>query len=309
MASFADLKKTSTVNISDLVKKAEAETSSKKSYTDDRFWKPTRDKSGNGYAVIRFLPTADQPTPWVKYFDHFFKGPTGRWYVEKSLTTIGQADPLAEINTELWNRETSSKAEEEANHEIVRSRKRKLHYVANVLVISDPANPENDGKVFLYDFGAKIFQKAINAMQPEFPDQKPFNPFDLWGGANFSIRIRKVSGYPNYDESSFAAPEELFGGDEDKLKATYEVTHEIGEFIDPKNFKSYDELKLKLDQVLGTAKTADAVIEPAASATSAPSQDSRPTFTSAETATEVPESSGDLDEDMAFFDKAIDDED
>ena len=310
MASFNDLKKNKGVNIDSLVKKANAETSGKKSYADDRFWKPTRDKSGNGYAVIRFLPAADQATPWVKYFDHFFKGPTGKWYVEKSLTTIEQADPLAEINTELWNRETSSKAEEEANQEVVRSRKRKLHYVANILVVSDPANPENDGKVFLYDFGAKIFQKVINAMQPEFPDQKPFNPFDLWGGANFSIRIRKVSGYPNYDESSFAAPEELFGGDENKLKAVYEQTHKIGEFIDPKNFKSYDELKAKLEQVLGTAKSADAVIAPAATASEAPSQDARPTFSSeGADPVDVPEESTGMDDDMAFFDKAIDDED
>lgn len=304
MASFDDLKKASKVKIEDLVQKAEQQTS-KKSYVDDRFWKPTRDKSGNGYAVIRFLPAPDQPTPWVQYFDHFFKGPTGRWYVEKSLTSIGQNDPLAERNAALWNRE-GTEAEVKANQEVVRSRKRKLHYVTNIQVIKDSANPENDGKVFLYDFGAKIFTKIMNAMQPEFPDQEPFNPFDLWGGANFSLRIRKVEGYPNYDESSFGSPSEHLGGDEEKLKAVYEKCYPIGEFVDPATFKSYDELNAKLDQVLGTGKTGASAPE-TQSAPSPKSEDSRPTFAEKESVA-VPDEDASMDEDLSFFDQAIDDD-
>ena len=304
MSSFSDLKKASKQSIDDLVKASAAASGTKKSYGDDNVWKPTRDKAGNGYAVIRFLPAPDTPTPWVQYWDHFFKGPSGRWYVEKSLTTLKQDDPVSEINSELWNRE-GSEYEVKANQEIVRSRKRKLHYVANIQVITDKNAPENDGKIFKYDFGAKIFGKIVGAMQPEFPDQEPMNPFDIFNGAPFTLRIKKVEGYPNYDQSSFGNVEPLAGGDETKMKAIWEQCHKIGEYVDPASFKSYAELKAKLQQVLGTAATADDVIESAASEPMK-SVDSRPTFgETSEPAVEVPTEGA--DEDIAFFDTVIDD--
>jgi hypothetical protein len=233
----------------------------KKSYVDDREWKPTVDKAGNGYAVVRFLPAAEgQDVPWVQYWDHGFKGPTGRWYIEKSLTSIGQQDPVSELNTQLWN---SGRDEDK---EIARSRKRRLHYVSNVYVVSDPSAPENEGKVFLYKYGKKIFDKIMDVMQPQFEDETPVNPFDFWGGADFKIKIRNVEGYRNYDKSEFAEPSQFQGGDDSKLEAVYNALHNLGEFTDPEQYKSYGELKKKLYEVIGeqavesTLSTAESVI-------------------------------------------------
>ena len=244
--SFANLKSRS-ADISKLVSAAEqAGGGEKKSYGDDRFWKPTVDKSGNGYAVLRFLPAAEgEDLPWVKYWDHGFKGPTGQWYIENSLTTIGQDDPVSEMNSELWNSGI------EANKDIVRARKRRLHYVVNMLVVEDPANPSNNGKVFLYKFGKKIFDKIMDVMQPQFQDEDPVNPFDFWEGANFKLKIRNVEGYRNYDKSEFASPSSVMDGDDDKLEALYNTLYSLKDFTDPKNYKSYAELKAKLMRVLG----------------------------------------------------------
>jgi hypothetical protein len=244
--SFANLKSRS-ADISKLVSAAEqAGGGEKKSYGDDRFWKPTVDKSGNGYAVLRFLPAAEgEDLPWVKYWDHGFKGPTGQWYIENSLTTIGQDDPVSEMNSELWNSGI------EANKDIVRARKRRLHYVVNMLVVDDPANPSNNGKVFLYKFGKKIFDKIMDVMQPQFQDEDPVNPFDFWEGANFKLKIRNVEGYRNYDKSEFASPSAVMDGDDDKLEALYNTLYSLKDFTDPKNYKSYAELKAKLMRVLG----------------------------------------------------------
>ena len=249
--SFAALKN----NRTDLTKLVEAASSGPgetktDNRNDERFWQPTRDKAGNGYAVIRFLPgDAEAPTPWVRYWDHFFKGPTGQWYVEKSLTSIGQADPLSESNSKLWNEDGSEEAKR-----IVRERKRNLRYIANVLIISDPSAPENEGEVKLYRFGKKIFDKIMDSMQPQFPDERPVNPFDMWQGADFTVKIRKVEGYPNYDASAFKSPSAMAGSDED-LEAIYNKQHEMSEWTDPKNFKSYDELKARLAVVLGESST------------------------------------------------------
>ena len=211
----------------------------KKSYSDDRQWKPTVDKSGNGYAVLRFLPAAEgQDVPWVRYWDHGFKGPTGRWYIEKSLTSIGKDDPVSELNSQLWN----SGHEEDKN--IARARKRRLHYVSNVYVVSDPGNPENEGKVFLYQYGKKIFDKIMDVMQPQFP-------FDFWGGADFKLKIRQVEGYRNYDKSEFASPSEFLNAEDAKLEAVYNALHDLSEFIDPAQYKSYAELQKKLYEVIG----------------------------------------------------------
>lgn len=218
--------------------------------SDDRFWNPTRDKAGNGYAVIRFLPGKEENgTPWVRYWDHAFKGPTGQWYIEKSLTSLGQNDPLSELNMKMWN------SGDESQKKIVSSRKRNLRYVANVLVISDQQNPENEGQVKLYRFGAKIFDKIKAAMQPQFPDEQPINPFDMWGGADFVLKIssEKVGDkmMPKYDASYFKAPSELFNGDEAKLEAVYDKQYALGEWLDPANYKTYDQLKARLSLVLG----------------------------------------------------------
>ena len=246
--SFAALKSRKT-DLSELVKTATntgSEDQKKQNQNDERFWQPTRDKAGNGYATIRFLPgSADAPTPWVRYWDHFFKGPTGQWYVEKSLTSIGKPDPLSEHNSKLWNQDGSDEAKR-----IVRERKRNLRYIANVLIISDPSAPENEGQVKLYRFGKKIFDKIMDSMQPQFPDEKPVNPFDMWEGADFTLKIRKVEGYPNYDASSFKSPSAI-PGDDSELEAIYDKQIDMSEWTDEKNYKTYDELKSKLAMVLG----------------------------------------------------------
>jgi len=246
--SFANLKSTRGSSIDKLVKAAEAVSTKPEanSYDDDRLWKPTRDKAGNGYAVIRFLPAKEgEDLPWVRYWDHGFKGSTGLWYIENSLTSIGQQDPVSESNSLLWN---SGRDEDK---QIARERKRRLHYVSNVLIVSDPANPENEGKVKLYKFGKKIFDKIMEAMQPAFEDETPINPYDFWEGADFKIKIRKVEGWVNYDKSEFATPSALYEGDESRLETVYNQLHNLQDFLDPKNYKTYDELKAKLNRVLG----------------------------------------------------------
>ena len=216
----------------------------KKSYVDERLWKPEVDKSGNAYAVIRFLPAVKgEDLPWAKVWSHAFQGPTGQWFIENSLTTIGQKDPVSEMNTAYWNSGV------ESDKEIARKQKRKLQYFANIYVVSDPKHPENEGKVFLYRFGKKIFDKCMEAMQPAFEDETPLNPFDFWEGANFKLKIRKVDGYWNYDKSEFAAPSALFD-DDDALEKLWGTQYSLAEFTAPTNFKSYDELKTRLDTVL-----------------------------------------------------------
>lgn len=247
--SFANLKRNRN-SISSLVSAATADNAPKdtKSYVDERQWKPTVDKAGNGYAVIRFLPAAEgNELPWVRYWDHGFKGPTGQWYIERSLTSIGQQDPVSEMNSKLWN----SGNEDDKN--IARDRKRRLHYVANILVESDPANPANEGKVFLFTFGKKIFDKIMDVMQPQFADEAPVNPFDFWEGASFKLKIRNVEGYRNYDKSEFASPAPLANGDDSELEQIYEQLHDLNEFTDPANYKTYDELAARLALVLGEA--------------------------------------------------------
>lgn len=234
-------------NFDNLMKEVEkiANPQNQDSRDDDRFWAPEVDKAGNGYAVIRFLPAPKgEEMPWVRVWSHGFQGPTGKWYIENSLTTIGKPDPVSEMNNELWN------SGSEANKEIARKQKRRLSYIVNVLVISDPAHPENEGKVKLFKFGKKIFDKIKDAMQPEFPDSEPINPFDFWKGANFKLKIRKYEGYRNYDKSEFDSATPLFDGDESKLEAVWGQEASLIDFVDARHFKSYEELKKKLDGVL-----------------------------------------------------------
>ena len=280
------------------VQKDESPATEKKSYVDERLWKPSVDKSGNGYAVIRFLPAPKgEELPWVRVWNHAFQGPTGQWYIENSLTTLNQKDPVSEYNTQLWNSGV------ESDKEIARKQKRKLKYYSNIYVVSDPSNPENEGKIFLYAYGKKIFDKLMEAMQPAFEDETPINPFDLWEGANFKLKIRKVDGYWNYDKSEFDSVSALKGSDEE-LETIYNGEYSLAEFLAPTNFKSYDELKTRLDAVLsGTVvatKTAAALVE----------EDETPAPTFKSEPTPEPQTSGgsfgvsDEDDDaMSYFEK------
>lgn len=214
---------------------------------DDRFWQPTVDKAGNGYAEIRFLPAPpNEDVEYVRLWKHGFKGPTGQWYIENSLTTLGLPDPCSEYNSKLWNSGV------ESDKKIVRDQKRKLIYTSNIYVVSDPANPENEGKVFLFQYGKKIFDKLKEAMNPQFPGEVPVNPFDMWAGATFKLKIRKVDGYRNYDKSEFDDPAPLFDDDK-KLEKIWKSEYSLKEIIDPKNFKSYAELQARLALVVGAS--------------------------------------------------------
>jgi len=247
--SLAALKKQNSLDALLGAVQKENQPQEKKSYVDERIWKPVMDKTGNGYAVIRFLPAVkDESLPWAKLWNHAFQGPTGQWYIENSLTTVGQNDPVSELNSAYWNSGV------ESDKEIARRQKRKLSYYANIYVVSDPKNPQNEGKVFLYRFGKKIFDKCMESMQPAFEDESPVNPFDFWEGANFKLKIRKVDGYWNYDKSEFEAPSPLFDDDE-QLEEVWGKQYSLEEFTAPSNFKSYDELKNRLDLVLAGTTT------------------------------------------------------
>jgi hypothetical protein len=253
MSNFASLKKSS-ADIGRLTKEIEklnAPAESGGGKDDTRFWQPEVDKAGNGYAVIRFLPApavdGDDALPWVRIFNHGFKGPSGKWYIENSLTTIGQKDPVSEYNTQLWNATSDDNSPQRKQ---AREQKRRLTYIANVLVVTDPKNPANEGQVKLFKFGKKIFDKITLAMNPQYQDEKPMNPFDLWNGANFKIKIRQVEGYRNYDLSSFDNPSSL-SDDDAMLEKIWKSEYSLKEFTDPKNFKSYEDLKRKLNDVLG----------------------------------------------------------
>lgn len=213
---------------------------------EGKYWKPTRDSAGNGFAIIRFLPApANEDMPFVRLWDHGFQGPGG-WYIENSLTTLGQDDPVGEINKKLWN------SGNETDKKEAQKQKRRLHYISNVFVIKDSGNPDNEGKVFLFKYGKKIFDKLNDMMNPSFEDEKPVNIFDLWEGANFRLKIRQFEGYPNYDKSEFDSPAPLFE-DDDKLETIFKQEHSLADVIDAKNFKTYDELQAKLFRVLGLA--------------------------------------------------------
>lgn len=245
MVDFSKLKANSgKKSLESLNKKLASIAGNENKGSDDRFWSPTVDKAGNGYAIIRFLPAPqDEDVPFIRMFDHGFQGPGG-WYIENSLTTIGKDDPLSAWNSKLWNSGI------EANKEIARKQKRRLHFISNIYVIQDPGNPSNEGKVFLYKYGKKIFDKLNEAMNPQFADEEAVNPFDLWAGANFKLKIRNVEGYRNYDKSEFDRPGPLLD-DDSELEAIWKQEHSLQAFLDPSNFKSYEELESRLMKVLG----------------------------------------------------------
>lgn len=263
---------------------------------DTRFWQATVDKAGNGFSIIRFLPESNgEDLPWVRLFSHGFQGPGG-WYIENSLTTLNQKDPCGEINSKLWNNGTDTGKEQ------ARKQKRRLQYISNIYVVKDSGNPENEGKVFLYKFGKKIFDKCNEAMQPAFEDETPINPFDFYTGAEFKLKIRKVEGYRNYDKSEFDSQSEFLDGDDDELEAVWNKQYSLQEFVAPDQFKSYAELETRLVRVLGLDGSVSApktvlavdntVTEP-------------PVMRQASAATTVED---DVDESLSFFEKLADED-
>jgi hypothetical protein len=262
---------------------------------EENYWKPEVDKAGNGYAVIRFLPApSGEDVPFVRVWDHGFQGPGG-WYIEKSLTTFGQPDPVSEYNTKLWATGM------ESNKDLVRKQKRRLSYFSNILIVKDPTRPDNEGKVFLFKYGKKIFDKLNEAMNPEFSDETAINPFDLWEGANFKLKIRQVEGYRNYDKSEFDTPSAV-SNDDDELKKIWESEHSLQEILDPKHFKSYDALKQRLEKAIGVASTATTISpmnEPEAAPAPPFKQAAAPVAATASAAWD----SEDEDEDLSFFKK------
>ena len=292
---FAALKKTRKTSLTNLVKEVEKVTQRNENKSgDDRFWKPEVDKSGNGYAVIRFLPAPQgEDLPWVKMYNHGFQGPGG-WYIENSLTTIGEKDPVSEHNSMLWNSGI------ESNKEVARKQKRRLQYFSNILVVKDAANPENEGKVFLYQYGAKIFSKLQEAMQPEFEEEDPMNPFDFWEGADFKLKIRNVEGYRNYDRSEFDSPSTI-SDEDDEIEAIWNKQHSLSAFLEKSNFKSYGELKARLDKVLGVTDSTPVMEEETAPP---------PKQKVAEVEDDIPWSNDDEDDDsVSFFRSLAEDDD
>jgi len=298
--SFATMKKQNSLDSLLGAAQKESAPQEKKSYVDERLWKPTMDKSGNGYAVIRFLPACEgEDLPWAKVWNHAFQGPTGQWFIENSLTTLGNNDPVSEYNSKLWNSGV------ESDKEIARKQKRKLQYFANIYVVSDSANPLNEGQVFLYRFGKKIFDKVMEAMQPAFEDESAINPFDFWNGANFKLKLRKVDGYWNYDKSEFEGASAL-SEDDDVLEGIYKKQYPLVEFTAASNFKSYDELKTRLDMVLSGTVAANTTVqtlmedEPTATLTVDTKETPAPTVT-------VSADDNDEDDAMSYFEKLAED--
>ena len=292
--SFAALKKSRSSSLSKLVTEtAKINAPSEGSNENNRFWTPSVDKAGNGYAVIRFLPEPKgEDLPWVRVFSHGFQGPAGKWYIENSLTTFNEKDPVSEYNSTLWNNGT------EAGKEQARKQKRRLSYIANIYVVKDPANPENEGTVRLYKFGKKIFDKLNEKMNPEFEDETATNPFDFWEGADLKLKIRNVEGYRNYDKSEFAEVSPLLDGDDAKLETVYDSMFSLQDFLDRKHFKTYAELQAKLDMVLGLAgatATAPSVMSAEENVVEMPVQK--------EASAPKIESSDSDDENLSFFEK------
>lgn len=280
---------------------------SAQSYEDNRFWKPERDKAGNATATIRFLPrTEGDELPWVKIFSHGFQGPTGKWYIENSLTTINETDPVGELNSKLWATSTDDNS---PGRKQARAQKRRLNYTSNILVIDDPKHPENNGQVKLFRYGKKIFDKIMDKARPTFDDETPVNVFDYWEGANFKLRMKTVDGYPNYDTSAFSEVQAL-SDDEDKILDVANAQFKLSEFLDKKNFKTYAELKAKLETVLSSEyvgmsaeeiseqedRPVAAAPQPAAKAAPAPAAKAAP----------IPEINDNEDDVMSYFQSIAD---
>lgn len=276
MVDFASFKKNSSNDILRLQKALEklSTPSQQEKEADERFWKLTEDKAGNGSAIIRFLPPpavdGEDAMPWVRIWDHGFQV-GNKWYIEKSLTTLNLKDPVSELNSQLWN---STNDDDSPARKQARNQKRRLSYYSNILVISDPANRDNEGKVFLFKYGKKIFDKAMSMLKPEFDGDDPVNVFDAFSGCNFRLRRRRVAGFPNYDESRFDSPTAI--GDDEMIERIWKSSYSLKELVDPKHFKSYDELKKRLDEVLGASAVPEALPAPKAVAKPAVAIDEPP---------------------------------
>ena len=305
--SFADLKRSRKTSLTSLVEASQkiSEGTQQNSFKDDRFWQPQVDKAGNGYAVIRFLPApTGEDFPWVRVFTHGFQGPTGRWYIENSLTTLNKKDPVSEYNNVLWNRG------DDAGKDLARKQKRRLTYISNILVIKDSSNPANEGQVFLYRYGKKIFDKINDLMNPSFEDESPVNPFDFWEGADFKLKIRQVEGFRNYDKSEFDSSSELHAGEDEKLQETWTKQYSLQEFLSASNFKTYDELKDKLNMVLGLDGSGAQPSTTAEDYVAAPAPTPPVVEAPEPVAEEIPQAatSEDEDEDLSFFQKLADED-
>jgi hypothetical protein len=297
--SFNELKRSSSNSFERLNQELTKLNANQSNSRDERLWTCQTDKAGNGYAVIRFLPApVGEDVPFVRMFTHGFQE-KGGWYIENSLTTIGQQDPIGEMNTRLWNSGI------ESDKETVRKRKRQLNFYSNIYIVKDPAKPENEGKVFLFRYGRKIFDKITDLMNPQFEDERPVDPFNLWSGANFKLKIRKVEGYSNYDKSEFDTAGPLVD-DDDRLEAIWKSEYSLKELIDPKNFRSYDELKRRLDRALGL--TTGNVPSNALSEEDIPPFDIAPQHKAAQPRTQPAASLDDDDEDFEFFKKLAEDD-
>lgn len=246
--SFQDMKRKSQANIESMVKELEKLNKNSDSYKDDRFWQVTKDKTGNGYAIIRFLPPAEgEDVPWVRIWSHGFKGSDGSWYIENCPTTLNGQCPVCQANSKLWNSGL------ESDKIIARDRKRKLRYVSNIYVVSDPANPENNGKVFLFSYGQKIFDKIQQIIKPENPAKKPANPLDFWTGRDFELTVKTVQSYPNYDSSVFGDVSALLNGDDVKLQELWSKQYKLSELVTPDKFKPFAELQEKFNKVANSS--------------------------------------------------------
>jgi hypothetical protein len=300
--SFSELKRSTSSSFDKLNQALTKLNTNQSNSADDRLWKCTTDKAGNGYAVIRFLPApTGEDVPFIRMFTHGFQGPGG-WYIENSLTTIGQQDAIAELNTRLWNSGV------ESDKDTVRKQKRQLNFYSNIYVVKDPGNPSNEGKVFLFRYGKKIFDKIADLMSPQFEDEKPIDPFNLWTGANFKLKVRKVEGYPNYDKSEFDSTGPLLD-DDDKLESIWKSQHSLKELIDPKNFRSYEELKRRLDRALGNTQDTTRLSQSLQDEADIPWAEPAPQARAAAARpAPVASSVDDDDEDFEFFKKLADED-
>lgn len=300
--SLAERKKNSTAAFNKLNDELNKLNEKSNSSDDNRFWNPTVDKAGNGYAIVRFLDTPEgEDMPYIRRWDHGFKGPGG-WYINLSLNTLGKDDPVSEMNRELWGQGEGSEGRRivSGHGKDQPGSKRRLHYIANILIIQDSAKPENNGKVMLWKFGMKIFDKLNDAMNPKFEDEKAVNPFDFWAGADFKVKIRNVEGYRNYDKSEFEKPAPL--GTDEEIEAVLKQCHSLKAFLEPKLFKSYEELKRRLDEVMGGKKetTKETIAREDRDERTAPAKESRKVETKASTEEERSEDDA-ADEGLDFF--------
>ena len=246
--SLSELRKSRSSMLDKITK--DLDSGGKRNEKDDRFWSLSRDKAGTGSAIIRFLPPVNgDEVPWVKVCSYGFQGPSGKWYINESPSSIGEADPVMEYNAAAY----ASKDEERI--EDAKKRKRRTQFVSNILVVKDPANPENEGKVFLFKYGKKILDMIMSKAKPEFDSEEPIFVWDIDEGCNFKIRIKNVAGYPNYDSSEWAGISALADSD-DEIQAVLDKCHKLAEFLDPARFKSYETLKKEFDRAMGVGESA-----------------------------------------------------